>query len=92
MRALAEEPALEGLSDPDVLTLAAGERRILVTRNSRDFAPLLRQWAEADRPHAGAILIWTLDHSQFGVIVEGVERLLTARPEAARWRDICVAL
>jgi predicted nuclease of predicted toxin-antitoxin system len=59
VRALAEELALEGLDDPDVLALAADEDRILVTRNSRDFAPLLRQWAEAGRPHAGAILIWT---------------------------------
>jgi hypothetical protein len=40
--ALSERPDLEGLSDPGVLALAASERRILVTRNSRDFAPLLR--------------------------------------------------
>ena len=92
VRALAEEAALEGLDDPEVLALAAQEGRILVTRNSRDFAPLLREWAEAGRSHAGAILIWTLDHSEFAAIVAGVERLLALRPEHERWRDICLAL
>jgi hypothetical protein len=38
---------------------------VLITRNSRDFAPIAREWAEARRSHAGLILIWTLDHSQF---------------------------
>lgn len=64
----------------------------LVTRNSRDFAPLLRQWAEADRHHAGCILIWTLAHNEFGAIIRGVSRLLDDRPEDKRWRDLSVAL
>jgi hypothetical protein len=50
---LAADTALGALDDPQVLELAAQEDRILVTRNSRDFAPLLREWAEADRHHAG---------------------------------------
>ncbi|MHB1809810.1 MAG: DUF5615 family PIN-like protein [Solirubrobacteraceae bacterium] len=89
--ALAEDAAHDGLSDPQVLELAASEQRILVTRNSRDFAPLARQWAEAQRPHAGLILIWTLDHSQFAAIVAGVERQLAQRPTQEQWRDIAVA-
>ena len=80
------------LDDPQVLELAAQEGRILVTRNSRDFAPLLREWAEADRHHAGCILIWTLAHHEFGAIVKGVVRLLDDRPDAAHWRDLAVAL
>ncbi len=44
------------------MELAAGEGRVLVTWNSRDFAPILREWAEAGHDHAGAILIWTLGH------------------------------
>jgi predicted nuclease of predicted toxin-antitoxin system len=67
--ALAEDAAFEGLSDPQVLELATTEQRVLVTGNSRDFAPLAREWAEAQRAHAGLILIWTLDHSQFTGIV-----------------------
>lgn len=92
MRALAEEAALEGLDDPDVLLLAAQEGRILVTRNSRDFAPILREWAEGGRSHAGCILIWTLDHSRFAEIVAGVESLLAERPRQEDWREIVLAI
>lgn len=88
VRALAEEPALD---DPAVLALAAAEGRILVTRNSRDFAPILREWAEGGRTHAGCILIWTLDHGRFAEIVAGVERLLEARPRQEDWRDVSEA-
>lgn len=91
MLALAEDAAYEGLSDPQVLEIAASEQRILVTRNSRDFAPLARQSAEAQQPHAGLILIWTLDHSQFAEIVTGIERQLAQRPTQEQWQDITVA-
>ncbi len=90
--ALAEDASLEGLDDPRVLELAAGQERVLVTRNSRDFAPLARQWAEAQRPHSGLILIWTLDHSQFGEIVAGVERRIGEWPTPEQWRDLVLAL
>ena len=89
--ALAEDATFEGLADPHVLELAASEQRLLITRNSRDFAPLARQWAEAGRSHAGIILIWTLDHSQFAEIVAGIERQLQPRPSHEQWRDITIA-
>jgi predicted nuclease of predicted toxin-antitoxin system len=90
--ALAEDASLEGLTDPVVLEFAVSEQRVLVTRNSRDFAPLARQWAEAQRPHAGMILIWTLDHHRFAEIVAGVERLSAQWPRQDQWRDLVVAL
>jgi uncharacterized protein with PIN domain len=89
--ALAEDASFEGLSDPHALELAASEGRILITRNSRDFAPLAREWAEAQRSHAGLILIWTLDHSQFAGIVTGIERQLDLWPSQEQWRDLTVA-
>jgi hypothetical protein len=89
--ALAEDAAFEGLSDPQVLELATTEQRVLVTGNSRDFAPLAREWAEAQRAHAGLILIWTLDHSQFTGIVAGVELYLERWPAQDQWRDLTVA-
>jgi hypothetical protein len=89
---LSERPDLEGLADPDVLVLAAAEERILVTRNSRDFAPLLREWVEAGRSHAGCVLIWTLKHDDFGLILEGLGRLLAERPVQSAWRDLAIAL
>lgn len=89
---LASDATLGALDDPQVLELAAREDRIVVTRNSRDFAPLLREWAEADRHHAGCILIWTLGHHEFGAIIKGIDRLLRERPDAEQWRDLAVAL
>lgn len=89
---LASDPALGALADPQVLELAATEGRILVTRNSRDFAPLLREWAEADRHHAGCILIWTHAHHQFGEIVRSVARLLGERADPRDWQDLTVAV
>jgi hypothetical protein len=89
---LASDAALGAMDDPQVLELAAAEDRILVTRNSRDFAPLLRQWSEADRHHSGCILIWTLRHHEFGAIISGVSRLLRDRPDPEKWRDLVIAL
>ncbi len=89
--ALAEDATFEGLPDPQVLELAASQQRILITRNSRDFAPLARQWAQDGRSHAGIILIWTLDHSQFAEIITGVEQQLQQRPSQEHWRDVTAA-
>lgn len=90
--AIAADPSLDALDDPAVLELAAEERRILITRNSRDFAPLVREWAEAGRHHHGCILIWTLASNQFGPIVARVGSLLEDRPNPPDWRDLTVAL
>lgn len=92
VRSLASDAALGALDDPQVLELAARERRILVTRNSRDFAPLLREWAEAGRHHSGCVLIWTFGHHEFGAIINGVARLLGDRPDPEEWQDIAIAL
>lgn len=92
VRAVASEPGLEGLADEAVLELAARERRILVTRNSRDFAPLCRVWAEAGREHAGVILVWSPSSRQFAGIVEGVEMWLARLPAERNWRGTVVAL
>jgi predicted nuclease of predicted toxin-antitoxin system len=89
--ALAEDAAYEGLPDPQVLELATFEERVLITRNSRDFAPIAREWAEARRSHTGLILIWTLDHSQFAAIVTGIEHQLDLWPSQEQWRDLTVA-
>ncbi len=92
VRALQEERELEGVDDPDVLELATAEKRIVVTRNSRDFGPLTRRWAEEGSVHAGVILIWTYDHSQFAEIVAGVEEYLAIYPHREQWSGLVVAI
>jgi len=90
--ALAEEHALEGLADSEVLAFAAAEHRILVTRNSRDFAPTVREWAEGSRSHSGCILIWTLRHDEFRRIVSEVARVLDERANQRALTDLAVAI
>lgn len=87
VRALDEERRLEGLPDGEVLALGAAERRVLVTHNIAHFPGILREWAEAGRPHAGVILVYGIDHSEFDQIVQGVQRLLERRPSQEAWLD-----
>jgi nucleoside-diphosphate-sugar epimerase len=92
VRALDQEPTLEGLADEDVMALAWEERRIVVTHNIRDFPDILREWAAAQRSHAGAILVYGIDHSEFELIVRGIERWLQLYPQAAKWIDLAAVL
>jgi predicted nuclease of predicted toxin-antitoxin system len=77
VHALDSEPELEGLSDPEVLELAAAEGRVLVTANIRDFEPILREWTGESRSHAGVILVpSSVRNEAFGVLISGVEEML----------------
>ena len=87
VRAVDQERALEGLDDDEVLALATSEQRILVTHNVADFPRILRDWAAAQRAHAGVILVYGIDHSEFALIVRGNERWLQLRPDQEDWSD-----
>lgn len=91
-RALDREPALEGLDDEQVLMLASEDQRILVTHNIRDFPGILREWMGAQRAHAGVILVYGIDHSEFELIGRGIERWLELYPQAASWIDLAAVL
>jgi predicted nuclease of predicted toxin-antitoxin system len=92
VRALDREPALEGLDDEDVLALEYEDSRILVTHNIRDFPGIVREWAAAQRPHAGVILVYGIDHREFQLIARGIERWLELYPEPERWIDLAAVL
>ena len=83
---------LEGLDDESVLELATSDGRVLITRNSRDFAPISRHWAEAGREHAGVILIWTLTPRQFPQVVDGVCGWLAEVPRPKDWHGLVVSI
>ena len=87
VRALDQERALEGLDDDEVLALATSDERILITHNVADFPRILRDWADAQRSHAGVLLVYGIDHSEFALIVRGIELWLQLRPEQADWGD-----
>jgi hypothetical protein len=92
VRSLQEQRTLDGLRDDDVLALATSEGRIIVTRNSRDFAPLTRRWMEAEREHAGCVLIWSYAHDEYANIVDGVERRLAMVPRQEDWKNLVVSM
>ena len=92
VRGAAAELDLEGLDDESLLALATSDARILITRNSRDFASICRLWAEAGREHAGVILIWTLSQRQYGEIIDGIEHWLAEIPGGAAWRGVTASI
>jgi predicted nuclease of predicted toxin-antitoxin system len=92
VRALDQEPALEGLDDEEVLALADVEQRILVTHNIRDFPAILREWAAMGRSHAGAILVYGIDHREFNLIARGIERCFELHLEPTSWTDLAVVV
>jgi hypothetical protein len=92
VRAVDAEPSLAGLEDEQLLALAAGERRVLVTFDVADFPRLLREWGEAGRSHAGVILVYGLRHNEFGAIVRAIEQTLARRPNQEDWTDVAEAL
>lgn len=92
VRALDHEPHLEGLDDEDVLALATEDRRILVTHNVADFPQILRDWATSERSHAGVILVYGIDHSEFGLIRRGIQRWLDVRPSQDDWLDFAAVV
>jgi len=87
VRALDQEPELEGLEDEDVLALATEGGRILVTHNVADFPEILRDWAGGGRSHPGVILIYGIDHGEFGLILRVIERWLELRRRQEDWLD-----
>src|SRR5918997_1441108 len=87
VRALDSEVELEGLSDPEVLELAAAEGRVLVTAKVRDFEPLLREWAGEGRSHAGVILVpSSVRNEAFGVLIAGLEETIAGTAQED-WLD-----
>ena len=83
----ADDPALEGWGDPDLLDLAAEQQRILVTANVKDFWPLAQEWAAKGRSHAGLVFLSsTVRHEHFGAIIRSVDALLEGT-EQEDWTD-----
>lgn len=53
--AAADDPALAGLDDEELLRAAAREGRSAVTENVRDFDRIIRAWSAAGEHHEGVI-------------------------------------
>lgn len=85
--AVVEERDLDGCPDEDLLELARGEERVLVTFDAADFPRICRSWLEQGRPHHGCALLVGIRHHEFGAIVHALDAAFEARPDPARWHD-----
>ncbi len=92
VRAADEERELDGLTDEELLSIAASEERIFVTFDVKDFPVIARRWAEAGRAHAGCAIVVGIDHGEFGAILDAIARGLDARPQQAAWTDLTLFL
>ena len=92
VRAADEERELDGLTDEELLSIAAGEERIFVTFDVKDFPVIARRWAEAGRAHAGRAIVVGIDHGEFGAILETIAVAQAARPDEADWTDLTLFL
>jgi Domain of unknown function (DUF5615) len=92
VRAADEERELDGLTDEELLSIAAVEERIFVTFDVKDFPVIARRWAEAGRAHAGCAIVVGIDHSEFGAILETIAAELSARPQQTDWTDLTLFL
>jgi hypothetical protein len=90
--ALNETAELAALSDREVLSLAAREGRILVTFDVRHFVPLIRAWAETGQDHAGCVIAYGIDHSEFGLILRRLRELFGRRSRQEDWRGVTEVL
>jgi hypothetical protein len=66
-----------GQSDEAILEGAAIQKLTLVTYDCRTIPPLLKIWAESDRPHGGVILVdeKTIPPSDIGGLIRALEKL-----------------
>ncbi len=55
--AVTADPALRGLSDPDLFEAAQRQKRAVVTYNRADFEAIIREYAAANREHHGLVIV-----------------------------------
>jgi len=76
------------LLDADQLAHAAGQNRLILTHNARDFAPLFDEWWDAGRHHAGIVVSEQLS---VGVLLKRLLQMLntvTADALANTYRNL----
>jgi Domain of unknown function (DUF5615) len=80
--AVTDEPALRGLSDPDLFELAQGQERAVVTFNIPDFIALVHVFAQEGRSHRGLILVnqGRFPSNDFGRLAAALDALLAEPP------------
>jgi predicted nuclease of predicted toxin-antitoxin system len=77
------EAGLSEADDPDILAWATHEDRIVVTRNYRDFAPLVEAYAKKGVPFSGVLFFATsVRQSDVGHHVRTLQEWIRSASEA----------
>jgi hypothetical protein len=76
------EPALRGLSDPDLFEVAQAQKQAVVTYNRPDFEAIVRECAEAGREHHGLVIVHPtrFPSNDFGRLAASLAKLLESPP------------
>jgi hypothetical protein len=85
--AIAEERSFDGCADEELLELATGQRRIVVTFDAADFPRICRRWLETGRSHHGCAVVVGIRHHEFGAIMRALHAAFEARPDPRQWHD-----
>ena len=75
---------LGGIDDPEVLQYARDEGRILLTRNYKDFAPLVEKWVNTRESFPGVLFVATsIPQADVGAHVRAVQAWVEQTQEGA---------
>ncbi|TMF55209.1 MAG: hypothetical protein E6I19_08630 [Chloroflexi bacterium] len=80
-----ERPELEGQDDDVILRAATLERRVVVTNNVRDYAPLVEEFGLRGEPQFGVIFTddatFPRTHAGIGLIVRALAAFVEGAPD-----------
>lgn len=86
-----ERGPLRGLADEELLAVAAGEGRALVSENVADFMRLYGEWGGAGRRHTGIVIAlssrFTRTPAGYEVLVAALVELCAQRPGSEALAD-----
>jgi uncharacterized protein YbjT (DUF2867 family) len=85
--AVTAEPALRGLSDPDIFDVAQQQARVIVTYNRADFEAIVRDYAATGRDHHGLVIVHPTRFPswEFARLVEALAKQVDAFPPAGNF-------
>lgn len=79
VRAADSDASLSRAEDSDLFAIARAERRVLVTNNTKDFAPLVRDLANRGEDHFGVIFVpHNIRTRDFGSVIRQLRALLVS--------------
>lgn len=87
------DEGLKRLGDEPLLEWALPPRRIIVTGNVQDFAPIVYSRQSRNLPHAGCILVpGNVKNHHHGRVLSGVRQLLEEFPSQKEWWNLVMWL